>query len=195
MRRAREDKGRGREMELHLLRRGMAEPVRAKQILHALQQTISLDDGSRFNIGHMERAGGGNGERVTDCGGSIGKHGAWISKAGDILFLHMSKDPIRTGEIVVFDVDGRDIPIVHRVIKVHERRDSAEVDILTKGDNNPGDDRMLYAQGQYWLQQHHIVGRAAGYLPYVGWFTLAMTEIPLLKYALIGALGLLVITT
>jgi hypothetical protein len=24
---------------------------------------------------------------------------------GDILFLHMSKDPIRTGEIVVFNVD------------------------------------------------------------------------------------------
>ncbi|XP_066167592.1 uncharacterized protein [Oryza sativa Japonica Group] len=26
-------------------------------------------------------------------------------KRGDILFLHMSKDPIRTGEIVVFNVD------------------------------------------------------------------------------------------
>ncbi|WVY99640.1 hypothetical protein V8G54_025710 [Vigna mungo] len=39
-------------------------------------------------------------------------------KRGDILFLHMSKDPIRAGEIVVFNVDGREIPIVHRVIKV-----------------------------------------------------------------------------
>ncbi|KAL6532174.1 Signal peptidase complex catalytic subunit S11A [Orobanche gracilis] len=38
-------------------------------------------------------------------------------KRGDILFLHMSKDPIRAGEIVVFNVDGREIPIVHRVIK------------------------------------------------------------------------------
>jgi signal peptidase len=54
-------------------------------------------------------------------------------KRGDILFLHMSKDPIRTGEIVVFNVDGREIPIVHRVIKVHERQDTAEVEILTKG--------------------------------------------------------------
>jgi len=45
----------------------------------------------------------------------------------------MSKDPIRTGEIVVFNVDGREIPIVHRVIKVHERQDTAEVEILTKG--------------------------------------------------------------
>ncbi|KAL0451987.1 UNVERIFIED_CONTAM: Signal peptidase complex catalytic subunit SEC11A [Sesamum latifolium] len=57
-------------------------------------------------------------------------------KRGDILFLHMSKDPIRAGEIVVFNVDGREIPIVHRVIKVHERQDTGEVDVLTKGDNN-----------------------------------------------------------
>jgi signal peptidase I len=37
---------------------------------------------------------------------------------GDILFLNMGKAPIRTGEIVVFTIDGRDIPIVHRVMRV-----------------------------------------------------------------------------
>ncbi|KAM3403718.1 hypothetical protein ACQJBY_007068 [Aegilops geniculata] len=125
-------------------------------------------------------------------------------KRGDILFLHMSKEPIRTGEIVVFNIDvsptrllyfGREIPIVHRVIKVHERQESGEVDILTKGDNNFGDDRLLYAQGQLWLQKHHIMGRAVGYLPYVGWVTIVMTEKPIIKYLLIGALGLLVITS
>ncbi|CAD6270435.1 unnamed protein product [Miscanthus lutarioriparius] len=102
-------------------------------------------------------------------------------KRGDILFLHMSKGPIRTGEIVVFNIDGREIPIVHRVIKVHERQDTAEVDILTKGDNNFGDDRLLYAHGQLWLHQHHIMGRAVGFLPYVGWVTIVMTEKPFIK--------------
>ncbi|KAG8081532.1 hypothetical protein GUJ93_ZPchr1043g33314, partial [Zizania palustris] len=82
----------------------------------------------------------------------------------------------------------REIPIVHRVIKVHERQESAEVDILTKGDNNLEDDRFLYAHGQLWLQQHHIMGRAVGFLQYVGWVTI-------FKYILIGALGLLVITS
>ncbi|KAF8779311.1 hypothetical protein HU200_002744 [Digitaria exilis] len=114
---------------------------------------------------------------------------------GDILFLHMNKDPIRAGEIVVYNVDGRDIPIVHRVIKVHERYDTAEVDILTKGDNNPGDDRGLYAQGQLWLEQQHIMGRAIGYLPYAGWLTIAMTEKPIFKYVVIGVLGLLVVAS
>jgi len=40
---------------------------------------------------------------------------------GDLLFLYMPDSPIRVGEIVVFKLDGRDIPIVHRVLKVHER--------------------------------------------------------------------------
>uniref|UniRef100_A0A0C9QSP2 Signal peptidase complex catalytic subunit SEC11 n=1 Tax=Wollemia nobilis TaxID=56998 RepID=A0A0C9QSP2_9CONI len=116
-------------------------------------------------------------------------------KRGDILFLHMNKAPIRAGEIVVFHVDGREIPIVHRVIKVHERADTGEVEVLTKGDNNFGDDRLLYADGQLWLQKQHIMGRAVGFLPYVGWVTIIMTEKPIIKYILIGALGLLVITS
>jgi signal peptidase I len=51
---------------------------------------------------------------------------------GDILFLNMGTAPARTGEIVVFNLDGRDIPIVHRVIKVHQRAKEDHLDILTK---------------------------------------------------------------
>jgi signal peptidase len=41
---------------------------------------------------------------------------------GDLLFLtNYKEDPIRVGEIVVFKVKGREIPIVHRVIKLHEK--------------------------------------------------------------------------
>lgn len=36
------------------------------------------------------------------------------------------------GEVVVFNINGRDIPIVHRVIKVHERANENHLDILTK---------------------------------------------------------------
>jgi signal peptidase I len=40
---------------------------------------------------------------------------------GDLLMLtHDTTDPVRVGDIVVFKIDGRDIPIVHRCIKVHE---------------------------------------------------------------------------
>jgi len=41
---------------------------------------------------------------------------------GDLLFLtNYKEDPIRVGEIVVFKVEGREIPIVHRVLKIHEK--------------------------------------------------------------------------
>lgn len=116
-------------------------------------------------------------------------------RRGDILFLNMGTAPIRTGEIVVFNIDGRDIPIVHRVLRVHERRKQDHIDVLTKGDNNYGDDRALYKPGQEWLHKHHIMGRAVGYLPYVGMVTIIMNDYPLLKYALIAVLGILVITS
>lgn len=41
---------------------------------------------------------------------------------GDLLFLTNYKDdPLKAGDIVVFKIEGRDIPIVHRIIKLHEK--------------------------------------------------------------------------
>lgn len=51
---------------------------------------------------------------------------------GDILFLNMGHQPVRVGEVVVFNLDNRDIPIVHRVIKVHETAPGGDIKILTK---------------------------------------------------------------
>lgn len=113
---------------------------------------------------------------------------------GDLLSLtNYHSDPIRIGEIVVFRIDGKEIPIVHRVIRVHEKS-NGKFDILTKGDNNDVDDRGLYAEGQLWLNQRHIMGRARGFLPYLGMITIIMNEKPIVKYLLIGFLALLVIT-
>ena len=78
---------------------------------------------------------------------------------------------------------GRDIPIVHRVLKVHEK-DDGDVDLLTKGDNNKVDDRGLYNTGQKWLNKEHVIGRARGYLPYVGMVTIIMNDYPMFKCAL-----------
>ena len=79
---------------------------------------------------------------------------------GDILFLTNYNDPIRVGEIVVFKIKDRDIPIVHRVLRVHEKEDG-EVEVLTKGDANRVDDIGLYAPGQRWLKRSDILGLLA----------------------------------
>jgi len=113
-------------------------------------------------------------------------------KRGDLLLLTLTDDPIKVGDIIVFKLSGRDIPIVHRVLKLHEKS-TGEVDILTKGDNNYVDDRGLYPPGQKWLNRSHIIGRAKGYLPLIGMVTIIMNDYPSLKYALIGVMGLFVL--
>lgn len=41
---------------------------------------------------------------------------------GDILLLdNRAANPLEVGDVVVYKVDGRDIPIVHRVLEIHER--------------------------------------------------------------------------
>jgi hypothetical protein len=55
------------------------------------------------------------------------------------------------------------------------------VKFLTKGDNNSVDDRGLYAPGQLWLTKKDVVGRARGFLPYVGMVTIYMNEYPKFK--------------
>ncbi|KAF8902579.1 hypothetical protein CPB84DRAFT_1846228 [Gymnopilus junonius] len=101
-------------------------------------------------------------------------------------------------------IPGADIPIVHRVLETHDvspkksKAKSANVvdgnkvlahqRLLTKGDNNYVDDIELY-QGLEWLERKHIVGKVRGFLPYVGYVTIAMNDFPQLKYALLGGLG------
>uniref|UniRef100_A0A7N5JIA0 Signal peptidase complex catalytic subunit SEC11 n=1 Tax=Ailuropoda melanoleuca TaxID=9646 RepID=A0A7N5JIA0_AILME len=100
---------------------------------------------------------------------------------GDLLFLtNRVEDPIRVGEIVVFRIEGREIPIVHRVLKIHEKQ-NGHIKFLTKGDNNAVDDRGLYKQGQHWLEKKDVVGRARGFVPYIGIVTILMNDYPKFK--------------
>lgn len=72
-------------------------------------------------------------------------------------------------------------------------RSDGTVKFLTKGDNNSVDDRGLYAPGQLWLTKKDIVGRARGFLPYVGMITILMNEYPNFKYAILGILAIYVL--
>eukprot|EP00923_Selenidium_pygospionis_P019280 GHVN01033733.1.p1 GENE.GHVN01033733.1~~GHVN01033733.1.p1 ORF type:complete len:181 (-),score=26.82 GHVN01033733.1:99-641(-) len=110
---------------------------------------------------------------------------------GDILFL-TNPDHLTTGDIVVYQIDGREIPIVHRIISVHEDTEH-EVSLLTKGDNNNVDDRGLYNPKQLWLKKSNIIGTAIGVLPYVGMITIWLNDYPALKYAVVASMAFMVI--
>ena len=40
---------------------------------------------------------------------------------GDLLVLYNNDEVFKVGDVVVFKIEGRDIPIVHRIVQVQER--------------------------------------------------------------------------
>ncbi|KAJ9117785.1 Signal peptidase complex catalytic subunit [Naganishia adeliensis] len=112
---------------------------------------------------------------------------------GDILFLtNPVNEQYVVGDITVYQVPGTEIPIVHRVIETRTSSNASQL-LLTKGDNNHADDIALYAKGMQWVEREHVVGKVRGFLPYVGYLTIALNDFPQLKYALLGGLGLLML--
>ncbi len=74
-------------------------------------------------------------------------------------------------------------------------RENGDYNALTKGDNNPVNDRGLYEDKQLWLNKRHIVGRIRGYLPYIGILTILLNDYPYLKWAVLAIMGLMVLTS
>ncbi|KAG9099674.1 Signal peptidase complex catalytic subunit [Ceratobasidium sp. UAMH 11750] len=92
---------------------------------------------------------------------------------GDILFLANTRQtPYEVGDIVVYNVPGQTIPIVHRIMETRNFNASVPTEqwLLTKGDNNFQDDRVggLYGDLE-WIERRHVVGKVRGFLPYVGY--------------------------
>lgn len=64
---------------------------------------------------------------------------------------------------------------------------------MTKGDNNMSDDTELYAKGQDYLVRKDIIGSVVGFVPFVGYVTIVLSENPWLKTVMLGIMGLLVV--
>ncbi|KAJ5439568.1 Signal peptidase complex catalytic subunit sec11 [Penicillium daleae] len=103
---------------------------------------------------------------------------------GDLLFLWNRSPRTEVGEIVVYNVRGKDIPIVHRVV-----RSFPEVEAKTKKVK----EITVYAHDQDHLNRSEdIVGSVRGYIPMVGYVTIMLSEHPWLKTVLLGIMGLMV---
>jgi signal peptidase I len=140
---------------------------------------------------------------------------------GDLLFLWNRDKRAEVGEIVVYNVKGKDIPIVHRVVRSYKPLAAATIgteyvqslslsrpywlsrsgtlsppspQLLTKGDNNVADDTELYARGQSYLdREEDIIGSVRGYVPGVGYVTIMLSEHPWLKTVMLGIMGVMVV--
>lgn len=68
------------------------------------------------------------------------------------------------------------------------------LNLLTRGDNNNADDTELYPRGQWYLdREKEVIGSVVGYVPFVGYVTIMLSEHPWMKTVLLGIMGLLVI--
>ncbi|CAG8980715.1 hypothetical protein HYALB_00012121 [Hymenoscyphus albidus] len=112
---------------------------------------------------------------------------------GDLLFLWNRNllEDTKVGEIVVYNVKGKDIPIVHRLVRKFGTGEGAK--LLTKGDNNVADDTELYARGQDYIERKDIIGSVVAYIPLVGYVTIMLSEHPWLKTVMLGIMGLVVV--
>jgi signal peptidase len=66
--------------------------------------------------------------------------------------------------------------------------------LLTKGDNNLADDTELYATGQSFLnRKEDVIGSVVGFIPFVGYVTILLSEHPWLKQVMLGLMGVMVV--
>ena len=113
---------------------------------------------------------------------------------GDILFINWDYTNPTPGDIVVYKVPSQVIPIVHRVIGI-QPLDNGDYIAITKGDNNPVNDRGLYEKGDLWLTKKHILGRIRMFCPYVGMATIILNDYPSLKWTILIIMGIFVLTS
>lgn len=102
---------------------------------------------------------------------------------GDIIVIWNRGPFVRVGDIPIVWLPGRSLPMVHRAIKIQHDSEHIGNDarkrqrILTKGDNNEVDDTRMYGEGKHFVERDEIFGVVWGYVPILGWPTIAFHEI------------------
>ncbi|BCS29264.1 uncharacterized protein APUU_70834S [Aspergillus puulaauensis] len=99
---------------------------------------------------------------------------------GDVLFVSNHYRDAAIGDLPVCWLPGSAIPMVHRVHRVtyvHNQNNLSQQLILTKGDNNPIDDTVMYPGSQGFLDRGQVLGFVRGYVPFIGWVVIAVQEL------------------
>jgi signal peptidase I len=99
---------------------------------------------------------------------------------GDILVLEgIGSDGPQVGDVIVYSVQGRSIPIVHRIVK-----ENPDGSYQTKGDANNGQ-----LEFEYHVPRESMHGKVVAIVPYLGWVKLGATQyvLPNALYVILAA--------
>jgi signal peptidase len=90
-----------------------------------------------------------------------------VFNKGDILVLKgTAQDGLKAGDIVVYSVEGRAVPIVHRIVKLNP-----DGSFQTRGDANSG--QLSF---EYHVPFESIHGKVVLIVPYMGWVKIGVSE-------------------
>ena len=97
---------------------------------------------------------------------------------GDVLFIvGTSPQNIKVGDIIVFNIPGQSVPVIHRVVNI--TFSNGTYFFSTMGDNNAGQQLPLEKK----INQGQIVGKAVlKAAPFVGWVKLIFFQYRLPPY-------------
>ena len=88
-----------------------------------------------------------------------------INNRNTILVTGNKDKNYKIGEVIVFSVQESNVPIIHRIIAVHNV--NGQIFYETKGDHNDG--QHAYEK---LIAKDHVLGKASLRIPYVGWIKL-----------------------
>lgn len=88
---------------------------------------------------------------------------------GDVMILK-SPDGLGIGDVLVFWADGREEPIIHRIVQVKEA--GGVKTFRTKGDNN-----CASAGFEHNIGRERMIGKAVLRIPLLGWIKIVFVEL------------------
>jgi signal peptidase I len=85
---------------------------------------------------------------------------------GDIILVTGNKNKdYKAGDVIVFSVSENNVPIIHRIIAIHEI--NGQIFYETKGDHNDGQHPY-----EKLIAKNQVLGQSSLRIPYVGWIKL-----------------------
>lgn len=136
---------------------------------------VIVESGSMTHEGSFDNWWDMHGEWYTDNNISEETVSSWkfhngMSK-GDIIFVTGNKDKVyKIGDVIVFSVQGNGVPIIHRIIAIHNI--DGETFYETKGDHNDG--QHTYEK---LISKKQVLGKSVFRIPYIGWIKLVFVEL------------------
>lgn len=86
---------------------------------------------------------------------------------GDILVLKgVAPADLEVGDVIVYSVKTRDVPVVHRIVKINP-----DGSFQTKGDANSGQ-----LDFEFYIPPENVHGKVIVIIPYLGWVKIGMMQ-------------------